>query len=642
MKKNILAAFFLSFFVLLTVQCTNDVSDGYFGGDRSVLGRPEGRLSENRVILVLNDVGLDRQFGIENFSEMRASKVEDLTADMVTLIQKQLEAERTGNWEKLQYHVDQGMLMDVDSFRRILRVTFCEHSRINVRESARFLLESREYVMHAGPDHALEFDGMLPNPLPTYWANQQANYNAIMLPQAWAIERGSTAVRVGVLDSGFSPSHPDSRVNISASRDFSNSPYGIIDINGHGTRVTGVIATAGRGVIGVCWNVMLISLKVGENVPDVSYVIKAISHAALHAIPILNLSFSTYHYVPCLKYQIRNFPGLVVAAAGNQRQNINLHPRYPASFTLDNLITVGASLNDIFFEHHTTNWSYPRTHGVDLFAPGSVFTTHLGGTHGWFSGTSAAAALVTGVAALIRSKYPSIRAQEIRALILQSVDVDGALYHSVTSGRLNAYRALNGNNLFGGGTGTANDPFRIKNIHHLRNTAHALTPNRYFRLENDIVIPDGTPHRPIASFVGHLNGNGRTISNLFIEQTASAGGVGLFVVNRGTITNLNVNGQIRVSSQNSLTFTAGLIAGLNEGLIENVTTNSHIIGSYMIYNSNSPSATTGGIVGRNMNRGIIRGSVNNGNIFSVGTRGGIAGINSGSVINNHNNGLLLP
>ena len=133
---------------------------------------------------------------------------------------------------------------------------------------------------------------------------------------------------------------------------------------------------------------------------------------------------------------------LFVSAAGNEHQNTDIEGNYyyPSAYRLSNIISVAATdmHNNLL---PSSNWG--KKH-VDVAAPGeNIYSTLPGGRYGYMSGTSQATAFVTGMAALLLSKDPSLTPLQIKEIIMSSVDrfpqLDGKL---VTGGRVNAYSAL--------------------------------------------------------------------------------------------------------------------------------------------------------------------------------------------------------
>jgi len=161
----------------------------------------------------------------------------------------------------------------------------------------------------------------------------------------------------------------------------------------------------------------------------------------------------------------------------------------------------------------------------------------------------------------------------------------------------------------------------------------------YFRIENDIdlgyyVAPYGIPDTPIPEFSGYLDGNGKTISNLYIQEDSPYNGIGLFTKNSGTIKNLNVQGIVAALGNNNY---VGMIAGFNTGTIQDCT----VTGYYVVYTS-YPSSYAGGITAINYSNGVILNCTVNGNVYSTGGKGPFAALNYGTVILSTHNGQLLP
>ena len=617
--------------------------------------------AEDHVLVVSNTTDLYKEFTLEDFPEIqeRCIKIEELTHGMTVLLRKQNE----GRWDELQNHIEHSMLMNKDKFKRILRFKLAEKSKANVIDTIK-ILENRDDILSVEPDYAIEFTQS--------GFNQYTPFERISLPSAWAYETGSSEIFVGVVDTGIQADHPvlQGRVDAVLSRDFShddvslisgqpsypacggpNGPWGLTDEYapiGHGTFISGILIGNGYDITGVCWDVTLVSLKVGygsDQYAFASYAVSAIDYAASVGIPILNMSFALDIYSFSLGWAIQYYPGIAVCSAGNNStvstiRDISVDPLYPASYSYSNLITVGAT--DSFYDVRANYSNISTGNGVDLFAPGDFWSITKDGGFDYGSGTSFSAPMVTGVCALIKSKYRNMRASEIKELILLSVDVKPALIGKcITSGRLNALLALNGSGLFGGGDGSSITPYEIWNEHQLANVY--LAENKSFKIMDNIVLPYvvqpySLPNTPIPKFSGYLDGNNKTISNLYIQYGDSPR-IGLFELNTGIIINLNIQGFVGITNGNIY---AGMISGTNYGTIDSCTV-TYGYGAYVVSSSN-PSSCIGGITGINYNPGIIQNCIVNGDIYSIGTKGSFAGINSFGTIalNNVHNGQLLP
>ena len=210
---------------------------------------------------------------------------------------------------------------------------------------------------------------------------------------------------------------------------------------GHGTHVAGIIGANGNngiGIAGVCWNISLVSLKIADasGTPDIQYAIRAIDYAASKNISILNCSFSGSGSSLAIRTAMENFTGLVVCAAGNDNSDNDIYLRSPCGNNdLNNVISVGA------INQNNKKWAYSNYGAtkVDLFAPGDGIYSTYPNNYKYDSGTSMAAPHVTGVAALLLSRYPDMSAGVLKASILEGVDKLPDLSGlCVTGGKLNA------------------------------------------------------------------------------------------------------------------------------------------------------------------------------------------------------------
>ncbi|MCL2033546.1 MAG: S8 family serine peptidase [Oscillospiraceae bacterium] len=271
-----------------------------------------------------------------------------------------------------------------------------------------------------------------------------------MAPMAWNHSTGNRKVVVGVVDSGVDFMHPDLNNNM-----WSNSPndglYGWnfyndsrnpMDETGHGTHVAGTIGAIGNnhiGVTGVCWNVSMAALKIGNNFFSVSAAIRAINYANKYKIPILNNSWGGV-YCPILRIAIENYNGLFVASAGNAASNNDISPVFPASFGLRNIISVASTAEN----NSLSSFSNYGEISVDIAAPGSdILSTHLLSRYSYLSGTSMAAPHVSGAAALLKAYRPDLTVNDIKSIIMSSASILPQLQGKVlTGGLLNINRML--------------------------------------------------------------------------------------------------------------------------------------------------------------------------------------------------------
>ncbi|MCG8411927.1 MAG: S8 family peptidase [Bacteroidales bacterium] len=202
----------------------------------------------------------------------------------------------------------------------------------------------------------------------------------------------------------------------------------------HGTFVAGIIAAKrdnNLGIDGVAENVKIMGLKAVPNGDERDKdIAKAVRYAVDNGAQIINMSFgksfSPYKYLVDEAFEYAEKKGiLLVHAAGNESYNIDKVKQYPTKHisktkSISSWITVGASgrnKNSRFVANYT---NYGKEN-VDIFAPGtSLRSLAPESKYSIGSGTSYAAPVVSGVAALLLSYYPQLTANQLKDIILQS------------------------------------------------------------------------------------------------------------------------------------------------------------------------------------------------------------------------------
>jgi len=226
--------------------------------------------------------------------------------------------------------------------------------------------------------------------------------------------------------------------------DFSDQKYG----NGnpdirepdesHGSHVAGIIAATRnnkKGVDGVAKNVKIMSIRAVPNGDEYDKDIAlAIRYAADNGAKVINASFgkefspnSEWVY-EALKYAASK-DVLFVHAAGNDGidldspQNTNFPNDNPTSKSQElsnNYLTVGA-LTPVYGVEMVAVFSNYGKENVDIFAPGDeIYSTMPQDSYEFQGGTSMAAPAVAGLAALIRSYFPSLSAAQVKNIIMES------------------------------------------------------------------------------------------------------------------------------------------------------------------------------------------------------------------------------
>ncbi len=193
------------------------------------------------------------------------------------------------------------------------------------------------------------------------------------------------------------------------------------DNDDHGTHVAGIIAASadnGIGIAGVASGVdvkiMVLKINGGpKGTGSLASAVEAVKYATKMGADICNLSWGTSQYSEELKKVMEESDMLFVAAAGNSGDNNNELPMYPASFGLNNLISV----TFIDPAGELTLLSNYGSSTVDIAAPGEdIFSTVVGG-YAPMSGSSMAAPQVSAVAAMIYAGKDHIYASDVKELL---------------------------------------------------------------------------------------------------------------------------------------------------------------------------------------------------------------------------------
>ena len=349
-----------------------------------------------------------------------------------------------------------------------------------------------------GPLRGLASVGTTPRPNdPRY--GEQWYLPKIGAGTAWRTTTGGTNVVVAVIDTGVDYTHPDLAANMwrnpgetgtdangkdKATNGIDDDDNGYIDdVHGvdvqtgrgdpmdtgvyaeypnevvyHGTACAGAIAAVGNngtGIAGVNWTarIMAIRFNAGDNVTisasarlsaaaaAYDYVIQMKRRGVNVRVTSNSYSGDNYSEIQRDAMAIAGKEGiLALCSAGNLSSDMNAVARFPASYNLPTVMAIAAS-NESDELSGVSNFG---NSSVALAAPGPNFlTTTKPSTYYFTGGTSFAAPLVAGSAALLLSVRPDLTVDELKAALLGSVDPATALRGKVISnGRLNIGRAI--------------------------------------------------------------------------------------------------------------------------------------------------------------------------------------------------------
>ena len=266
----------------------------------------------------------------------------------------------------------------------------------------------------------------------------------IGVPTAWDAAMG-TGVTIAVLDSGINVNHADLKPHLVAGYNSYNSNTDVTDVRGHGTAVAGTAAAVDNnatGVAGVAGAANIMPVRIAYNDPTYgcyayySTIASGITYAADHGARVANVSYagvaSSASVLSAARY-MNGKGGVVVVAAGNANKDENITPD-PA------LVVVSATDSG-------DNRAYFSSWGnfVTISAPGTgIWTTN--NNLGYYStqGTSFAAPVVAGVAALMMSARPDLSGDQIKSLLYSTaVDLGAAGRDPIFGyGRVNAAAAV--------------------------------------------------------------------------------------------------------------------------------------------------------------------------------------------------------
>jgi len=378
-------------------------------------------------------------------------------------------------------------------------------------------LKQQPDVVYAEPNYrwyrttAVPNDPCFPvNALSVCQSLDQYGLTRIAAPLAWDTIKGSRdsaqagfttpRVVVAVIDEGVDLSHADLVGNLwtnpgeIAGDNIDNDGNGFVDdVHGynflnntgtipaanHATHVAGIVGATGdnaTGVVGVNWQVGLMSLKFIGGTGSTADAIRAATYAKQMRdrwlssggtqganVRVLNNSWGPDRRLgnglsPALQDVINSVATsgiLFVTSAGNDALDNDVDPGYPASYNLPNLISVASTdRNDLL-----SGFSNFGAHTITMAAPGSgILSTISGSNYGSMSGTSMAAPFVSGAAALLLAANPNLTMQQLKSLLIFNGDPLASLAGKTLTGRrlnvANSFQALAENDSVAPGTVT--------------------------------------------------------------------------------------------------------------------------------------------------------------------------------------------
>ena len=273
--------------------------------------------------------------------------------------------------------------------------------------------------------------------------------NQMGVPAAWRLGATGLKVTVSVIDTGVNEKHTE--LKSAVLRGFNTSGARVStdtsDTMKHGTHVAGIIAAAANntGMAGVAPEAKILPIKVADRYGSITGgALDRAFRLAADKTPIANASLGGG---PGAEAGLRYAVGkgmLLVAAAGNEG---TANPSWPAryakeSWAMGRIIAVGA----VDKNNAMPSWSNRAgdTRQFYLVAPGVSISSTYGAGFASMNGTSMAAPAVAGVAALVKSYWPTLKAEEVAAILFRTATDLGAAGVDDTFGwgLVNAERAM--------------------------------------------------------------------------------------------------------------------------------------------------------------------------------------------------------
>ncbi|QNE38561.1 S8 family serine peptidase [Hymenobacter sp. NBH84] len=343
-------------------------------------------------------------------------------------------------------------------------------------DRARHLLQNTGTVLYAEPLYYYAPLSQPNDPLADSTRTDGQSYlRNIRAYSAWDVTKGDTTIVIGISDTGINFDHQDlGQVKYNYAdpidgidndhdgyidnfrgwdlADKDNNPYvdALLGPKKHGVLVTGIAAGTpdnAKGIAGVGYKCRYLPLKIYPSTAQGAFSgYESMVYAAEHGCQVLNVSWGgpgsrSQYEQDVISYVAVNRDVVIVAAAGNNNAEQDF---YPASY--DHVLSVAGIRAD------NTRGALTYSRRVDICTLGTDVLTTLGDyVDGYVSvtGSSFAAPIAAGVAALVRSQFPSYSAAQVIAQVRATTNPDiytlpgnAAYLGKLGTGRLDAYRAV--------------------------------------------------------------------------------------------------------------------------------------------------------------------------------------------------------
>ena len=365
---------------------------------------------------------------------------------------------------------------EMESLRQIylIRYTTTDHPRDAAED-----FSTVPIIRYAEPVYMSEVFGFPPedNPDPQATPNDslyadQGELRVIRLDRAWDLFKGEdSSILIAIVDGQIDWQHEDLEANVWTNPGevdgdgMDNDQNGYVDdIHGwnfyqnspdpndpwnepgkHGTAVAGIAAAVtdnNIGIAGASWNAQFMPLNTRcDNGVGLCYALDALVYASMNGADIATASYGSNYYSITAETVYRSVTEeglLVVAAAGNNTVDNDIHPLYPANYPM--VLSVGG------LRENSDRNRYNYGTVVNVFAQGTYIDFPVPyDRYEWAGGTSYAAPQVAGVAVLVKMAFPHYDAHRVREQIrMTAVNIDHANHTPGKFGRgkVDAYAAV--------------------------------------------------------------------------------------------------------------------------------------------------------------------------------------------------------
>lgn len=312
----------------------------------------------------------------------------------------------------------------------------------------------------------------------TFGGANDWNVNMVNAPEVWNQGYTGQGIVVAVLDTGVDRNHPDLFSNIWTNPgevagdgidndnngyiddvygwNFAENKNNTLDVDGHGTHVSGTIAglNNGTGVTGIAYNAQIMPVKVlGDNGSgSFEGVARGIYYAVGNGANVINMSLGGSSGNQALQEAINyasNQGVIVVMAAGNESQS---QPAFPARYATDDGIAIGAVSNT----NNIANFSNRAGSDSSLIYvtnPGvSIYSSLPENRYASFNGTSMATPHVAGIVALMLDANPNLSDAQVREILISTTTNSPTISSFIGAQSLRASVDAKSFNLFSDGT----------------------------------------------------------------------------------------------------------------------------------------------------------------------------------------------